>query len=295
MTLLFDGLSSIAPATMKKVGLAGAMRYVRPDRPDGTQHPWAITKTEYDSYINAGLEVGLVWEAESAAPLGGKTRGIQDAIAANTHADRLPFPINKPIFYAVDFQVTASQWRAVEDYFKGAASVKRRPVAAYGGYATVEYLARNGLATHLWQTEAWSGGLVSDKACLLQTIRPAVSVPGVDIDTNVILKPDHGTAVRPARVPPVLTHTLTPGDPDAPMVKVLQVYLIAFAHKYQADDVDPGYPDGVFGPKTAAAVVAFKERITAIQETYHQALTFTEINSAVGPVTLNTLMWWVRA
>lgn len=185
--LLFDATGPIDPAAVKAAGISGAMRYFA--QPGSKK---IIHRAELDSYLNAGLEVGFVYETTADRTLSGFAAGSYDARAANIMGDGLGVPATIPIFFATDFQPVGGQMSAVHAYYQGATAASPRPVGVYGGVDTINTVMAAGYARYGWQTQAWSSGRVSPYACLLQHARAVRNIPGHAIDTNVVLKADHG-------------------------------------------------------------------------------------------------------
>lgn len=97
----------------------------------------------------------------------------------------------------------------------------------------------------------------------------------------------------PAPLLPQLTATLNVGS-TGPIVGRVQGLLKWCAARHHWNDVDPGAIDDHFGPGTAAAAVAFKQHVTAIETAFYVPRTFNRIDPAVGPVTLHALIYWAE-
>lgn len=168
------------PTDIRAGGYLGAMRYLSYDGP-----PKNLTLAERDALHGENLGVGLVWEAVANAPLMGWDRGISDAAEAMSQADALSFPLDLPVFFAVDFEPFAAHMQAVSAYFRALNLACTRPVGAYGCYALVESMHGLSLATYFWQCVAWSYGQVSRHAHLFQRFG---YVLGDTCDANDILR-----------------------------------------------------------------------------------------------------------
>ncbi len=83
----------------------------------------------------------------------------------------------------------------VLDYLRGTIDVEgtNALVGVYGEYDVIQAVAATGLARWFWQTRAWSRGLTSARAHLVQEIGTYV-VNGVDCDRNTINAADWGQA-----------------------------------------------------------------------------------------------------
>lgn len=69
--------------------------------------------------------------------------------------------------------------------------------------------------------------------------------------------------------------------------------LDALANRWGDATLHPGPVDGVYGPRTAAAVGAFKRRIIALQKATHQT-PWPNDDAIIGPATYGALEFWVR-
>ncbi len=136
-------------------GMRFAIRYVGPGTDDKQLH-----SDERDRIWAAGMSIGLVAEGTASGALGGFPTGQAHASSAWSAAQALGAPNTIPIYFAVDFDVTAAQWSTVASYLDGAASVIGvHRVGIYGGLRAVQWAARDQVAFWFWQTYAWSGGL----------------------------------------------------------------------------------------------------------------------------------------
>lgn len=157
----------------------------------------AITKSEYDDYINSGLGVVLVFEDYANNAISADNdyqQGVQDAQFALQQANAIGFPSNRPIYFAVDFDIDDAQKKEATQYMKGIISIiGLARTGAYGGYWWVKYCFDNNLATFGWQAIAWSGGNREARAHLFQRLG-GVTVNGTACDVNEALKNDYGQA-----------------------------------------------------------------------------------------------------
>lgn len=179
--------------SIKSHGYVGVARYL------SSSSSKRIGLAELQRYLDAGLSIILVWEDSAKAPLGGAVRGLSDARKANDQADALGWPKDRPIYYAVDFDVQLSQRDSVLNYLRAAASVTSRPVGVYGGYNMIGWAAQSGYR-YLWQTAAWSGGRTHSQAMVYQY---AGMGPISDTDVNrILVSKDWGQVpFTPAPVP----------------------------------------------------------------------------------------------
>jgi hypothetical protein len=142
------------PAGLFAAGKRFAMRYIGPGTDDKHLHT-----AERDALWAAGLFVALLAEGAGNDALGGFSTGQSQASSALDAARALGAPDSLPIYFAVDFDVTSSQWPTVAQYFNGAASVLGGAmVGIYGGIHAMQWAARDGVAAWFFQTYAWSSG-----------------------------------------------------------------------------------------------------------------------------------------
>lgn len=189
-----------SPSALKAAGYVAVYRYLAP-----LPNPKVITATEMAMLKATGLGLGLVWEAGGQAALGGAAQGHADALEANRQADLLGWPASLPIFYAVDFDVTADQMGAVSAYYVGTTS-GRRSSRLYGPAHVLDELKVGG-----WQAAGWNPtGLVSLYASILQRITPTAWPNNGTLDENDVIGNDNGLwffgqsapAPTPVPIPP---------------------------------------------------------------------------------------------
>lgn len=117
------------------------------------------TAAECAAIIAAGMSVFAIAEGETNGALGGSALGAQHAAQANAAATAAGMPPDRPIYFAVDFDMVTSQRSAVASYLHGASSVIGfTRVGVYGGIRTVDWARTSELASWSWQTYAWSSG-----------------------------------------------------------------------------------------------------------------------------------------
>lgn len=170
---------------LKATQATGLIRYFSNDPTKN----WTLA--EFEAYVAAGYEVADVWETTATRALADYTAGQRDAAAADAQRAADGFPAGMPIHFAVD---TDASWQQVAPYFAGVANVlTRERTGVYGGLRVIEGAAAAGYP-FLWQTSAWSGGVVSPRATLYQTGQTAL---GGGADINHVLAPDWGQYPRP--------------------------------------------------------------------------------------------------
>jgi hypothetical protein len=171
------------PSALRKAGKTFACRYLSHD-----------AKKDLDSFelkqlrLN-GINPVLVWETTANRATAGYAAGRLDAQDAVKKVAALGLPNDGVIYFAVDFDTDGSN---VAAYFLGVNSVigvKR--TGAYGGLHAVTFLHTKNLATYLWQTYAWSGG-VWFPGSHIQQYKNGVVVAGVSMDLDRATKPYFG-------------------------------------------------------------------------------------------------------
>lgn len=178
-----------------EAGFSGAVRYI--GQPLSRKN---TTERELEDFRAHGLGMALVFEWAAGDWRGGYSAGRQNAIAARTHADTIGFPSSRPIYFAVDQDVTVeSEFRQVTAYLQGAGSVLgSRWVGVYGEHDVCVRAAQPALdgappAAWFWQCRAWSGTPVRlyGGRHLYQHAEQLV-VDGVTCDVNDVLQADWG-------------------------------------------------------------------------------------------------------
>lgn len=142
-----------APAQLRAQGMRFAMRYL-------SDHPGKnLTAGELAALTHAGLKVGVVWENGARDML---LPGVGAAHARRADAQARTLGLGAvPICFAADFDANDSDKPAIARYLAEAAGVLGHGrVGVYGGYWVVKYCAEHAACSWLWQTYAWSGGLV---------------------------------------------------------------------------------------------------------------------------------------
>lgn len=166
---LVDRWGGTTPDEIRAQGADGVLCYLSPT--DGQPGSKDATPDQVKAYRDAGLIVGLNWESTGTTPLGGYQAGVADATQALALARERGYPTGCAIYFSCDWDVQQAQLAAIFDYFDGARSVLDPAgylTGIYGGYSPVDTTVGGGHAHSGWQTEAWSSGMVSHHACLLQ-------------------------------------------------------------------------------------------------------------------------------
>lgn len=142
-----------------------------------------ISGAEARMLMNAGIAPVSVYETTGQEALGGYNAGRSAAMAAAGQAVRAGQPEKTCIYYAVDFDAAPDQRRTVTDYFRGIRSVNGPyEVGCYGSYYVCDDQVRAFPGTFTWQTVAWSGGRIHQKANIYQDGTTFAGFPDLDRD-----------------------------------------------------------------------------------------------------------------
>lgn len=100
----------------------------------------------------------------------------------------------------------------------------------------------------------------------------------------------------PAPALPPFTRTLHPGQPtthdEIRIILRFQQLLKWQSVRHHAPDQDPGLIDGQYGPRTAAAYLAFERGVNAALVHTHQKPWWDPVSTGLGPRGLGMLTWW---
>lgn len=170
-----------SPTSLRSAGKTFACRYLSSDASKN------LSRSEADALAAAGVWSVVVWESTANRALGGNAAGVADASAAASQAQACGIPSDRPVYFAVDFDATATQQTAIHAYLDGAASVLGRSrVGIYGGYYPVTRALNSGKAAWAWQTFAWSGGQWDSRAHIRQGAQVSIGGVSVDLDTGMV-------------------------------------------------------------------------------------------------------------
>lgn len=140
-----------------------------------------------------GVAVVVVFETTRWRAADGFDAGKYDAGEALDQARRLGWPADRPIYFAVDFEVPQDQCGTIWSYFDGVKTVLGRDrVGVYGSYDVVRTMIEGGLVKYAWQTAAWSAGQFGGPRINLFQRAEQVTVDGVTCDVNEALTTDYG-------------------------------------------------------------------------------------------------------
>lgn len=163
----------LTPAQHKSVGSTFAVRYLSHDTSKN------LTRGEADELRRGGVDVVVVWESTATRASQGTQAGVDDAHAALAMADACGRPRGRPIYFAVDEDVSGE---AVDAYFEGVRSVFGKMCGPYASARVCEHLLAKG-CKYAWQTYAWSAGHVASGITLYQYSN-SHTVHGVGCDYN---------------------------------------------------------------------------------------------------------------
>jgi hypothetical protein len=157
-------LTAETAASFRANGYEFVARYLVP--PD--KYRKALTKAEADLIQAAGLKIVSVFETTADRALAGYQAGLRDGLTAKQCAADVGQPTlqeepQSTIYFAVDFDPTDEQMPTVMEYLRGANdATPEYATGDYGSYAVVMAAKASGVASHHWQTYAWSGGRLAD-------------------------------------------------------------------------------------------------------------------------------------
>jgi hypothetical protein len=209
------------PAALKAANVVAVVRYV-----SYSTSSKDITRREFESLIDGGIGVALVWEWAADDCMGGGSQGTADANVAVEEARAIGYPPRCVIYGACDFDVSRSQWTsACGDYYRNFAVVLRnagyRP-GIYGPWDAIEWAWADGSVDFGWQASAsWAWSYqrnrdLHERTNLSQEILE-ITVDGQDVDRNDIITPFFGQYLPGKWPPPDTTQVKGPfkGEPFA--------------------------------------------------------------------------------
>lgn len=148
-----------------------------------------MVRSEALTLNSAGIDVVSNFEYSTTGPLLGYTQGVKDATIALAEIAIHGIP-RKVVYFSADINLSLSQIPTVLNYLDGCASVLGKSnVGVYGEYDLIEAAFKAGYRW-LWQTYAWSRGLLSDHATIYQYQNGAFT--GWDGDRDRALVTDFG-------------------------------------------------------------------------------------------------------
>lgn len=175
-------------AALVAAGKSFACRYLAYGAPSGK----FLTAAELADLHFHGVAIVANFESTANRALSGYTAGVSDASDAKTALEALGFPAAAPVYFAVDFNSSAGQQAAIDQYLKGAASVLGLPrIGVYGSFALMTRCRANRTASYFWQTYAWSLNHVASWAHIYQW-QNGQSIAGAAVDFDRAMQGDYG-------------------------------------------------------------------------------------------------------
>lgn len=183
------------PASLHSAGVTGVIRYISHDQAKYASVP------ELAALHSTGIATALVFEDAAERAATGATQGKADGEFAAAHAVALGLPAGRPVYAGVDFDIpdyapgstdAKAKLGPVAGYLEAFAAelvAKRYQLGVYGGYWCVSRAYDAGLSGWLWQTLAWSGGQIFQRARLYQ---PGPQIMSGEADINLAAVPDWG-------------------------------------------------------------------------------------------------------
>ncbi|MDF3280935.1 glycoside hydrolase domain-containing protein [Gordonia sp. N1V] len=152
-----------------------------------------LQEWEVGSMHDAGVAIVANYETTADRMLSGYAGGHDDALWASNYVASVGIG-GAPIYFSADFDATESQSVTINAYLQGACdAIGKSRVGVYGGYWVVKRAFDAGVATYAWQTSAWSGGNLDQRAHIYQNMNLGYAyIAGVPCDINESLKDDFG-------------------------------------------------------------------------------------------------------
>ncbi len=140
-----------------------------------------ITQSEYNSYLQVGIDVWLVFERATGDWVGGHAAGAANAQIALQHT---PAEYSGPIYMACDAELLGFDLDIALGYIRGASSVLApERTGVYGEGALCEMVYNYGYATWCWQSASTSfPGNATTLAITDIQQGPPGPIPGTDPD-----------------------------------------------------------------------------------------------------------------
>lgn len=182
------------PNLVRAAGHVAVIRYLSTDASkniDGIDVNGVRTRPgELDSYLAAGLGVGLVWETSQLAPLRGAPGGSAAAVIALRQLRALGWPVDVDVGVAFDSSFPLPVRGLAHAYGRAfATGLAPYTVGGYGGDRTVSPLVDEGTLVAFWQASArsWSNQYPNPAAHIVQLLRQESL--GTTVDVNVVQRP----------------------------------------------------------------------------------------------------------
>ena len=175
----------IPGAAIRDAGYGFVMRYLWFP---GQQHAF-LTADEALDLRAAGIAIGPIFESTASRAAQGWDAGVADANTAVEQLEAVGAPTDQVIYFTIDFDAAEDVQGAINDYFRGAASVVGVDrVGCYGGFWPLSRVFNRRLTRYGWQTLGWSGGNREQRAALYQNGK-RTSIAEIDCDVNELTGP----------------------------------------------------------------------------------------------------------
>lgn len=193
-----QGLDYTSPISGKSLVAAGKSFVCRYVTPGGDLQWKCLLPDEFADLVANGIAVVFNYESTKDRMLDGYDAGMADAQVALDYIRSLPgVPAGywPTVYFSCDFDESADQDGAVEDYCRGAGVALSgwRYVGIYGSYGICRRALDADVVGHIWQTEAWSKGDLDSRVDIVQ--RNAVGyqyVDGIQCDIDEAHTEDFG-------------------------------------------------------------------------------------------------------
>lgn len=193
---------------IKNAGKQFVVRYLYPDGEGGK----GLDASELADLVNNGLEICLVFESYISRPKEGRAAGAADARTSQAEISRLGLPANSPVYFAVDWDASAADQVAIDEYLQGCADVIGHDrVGIYGSADVMTRTMQSGTAKWFWQTYAWSRGRVQEGIHLYQYLN-GQNLNGA-VDYNRTSLDNYGQVSKAGQIAPSVP---TPSQPAQP-------------------------------------------------------------------------------
>jgi hypothetical protein len=213
-----------------------------------------MTLSVVQDYTSHGVAVLSNFEYGAQQMLGGAAQGAVDARLGLSQKRACGIPDSRPTIYSADWAASVTQIaNCVIPYLVAARGVTGAgTVGVYGSYYVVKAVADYWAAHYpgekiwLWQTVAWSNGLVDPRIDFYQNGK-TVTIAGVVCDVDEIRHADAGQYPAPVVSAP------TPIQEDEQMIII----------QFNADPADPSAGSGIF-LLSGGKLLAFANANTAL-------------------------------
>lgn len=245
---------------MKSKGISFVSRYVCYG--DSAK---VITKSEYNSYISAGLNVFLNWEFDAHDGNGGASSGTVHAIEAVRQCKSVGYPKGSTIYFSVgDFDVIGEgSTAACDSYCLAARKVVHDAgyrFGVYSGYHYMSHLWFKGLIDDGWQSPSSFGhpGWIWDDRNSIHQTQLGYPFGGYDVDLNVKVGVTHGALDSSSNpVPPEGDDDLTKDESAA----LNTTAAISYAQAMGADTFWQYSPNGT---RKSVSMKAYWDKVAAV-------------------------------